>query len=168
MPFIFIWHDISKLLLKLIIIVKKKNKKFMTTLAKQNRQRNETNNLVDLFLNDDVFNFGFMSDEATSSPQYDIIENDNNYIIDLMLPGFKKDNISIDVNDGVLIIDGERKMKEVKYSRKGSFYGKFKKSFTLPENVNINKIDASYNDGILSITIPKEGESKLSKSIKIN
>lgn len=141
----------------------------MTTLARQNRKNNGANNLLDLLINDDVFNLGIISDEATSSPQYDIIEKENKYLLEFMLPGFKKDNVSINVDDNNLIIEGERKEnKETKYSRKGSFYGKFKKLFTLPENVNINKIDASYNDGILSITIPKENESKLNKSIKIN
>jgi len=140
----------------------------MTTLAKQNRQRNRSNDLIDLILNDDIFNFGFMPNETIKSPQYDIINNENNYIINFMLPGFEKKDISININDNTLQITGEHKINESDdYLYKGSFYGKFNKSFTLSDDVNINEIDASLENGILSIKIPKENKAKSNKSIKI-
>ena len=142
----------------------------MTTVAKQNRNRNGLmlNNLFDNLFDDDLF--GFMLNEPTSAPQYDVIENDNEYILEFMLPGFEKDSVSINVEEDTLFIEGERKANEnVKYNRKGSFYGKFKRSFTLPENVETNEIDASFQDGVLSIKLPKRGEKEVSKkSIKIN
>ena len=144
----------------------------MTTVPKQNRNRNGNglmlNNFFDNLLDDDLF--GFVLNEPTYAPQYDIIEKDNEYTLEFMLPGFKKDSVSINVDDDTLFIEGERKVDEnVKYNRKGSFYGKFKKSFTLPEDVEANNIDASFQDGILSIKLPKRSEKKVSKkSIKIN
>lgn len=144
----------------------------MTTVAKQNRNRNKNglmlNNLFDNLFDDDLF--GFMLNEPTSAPQYDVIENDNEYILEFMLPGFEKDSVSINVEEDTLFIEGERKADEnVKYNRKGSFYGKFKRSFTLPENVETNEIDASFQDGVLSIKLPKRSEKEVSKkSIKIN
>ena len=144
----------------------------MTTVPKQNRNRNGNglmlNNFFDNLLDDDLF--GFVLNEPTYAPQYDVIEKDNEYTLEFMLPGFKKDSVSINVDDDTLFIEGERKVDEnVKYNRKGSFYGKFKKSFTLPEDVEANNIDASFQDGILSIKLPKRSEKKVSKkSIKIN
>jgi HSP20 family protein len=140
----------------------------MTTLAKQNRRRNGSNNLIDLMFNDDIFNFGFMPNETITSPQYDIVENENNYIINFMLPGFEKKDISIDIKDNTLQIIGERKINENNnYLYKGSFYGEFNKSFTLSDDININEIDASFENGILSIKVPKENKTKSNKSIKI-
>jgi len=146
----------------------------MTTISKFNTQNhrhgNRPKSLIDLMLNDDEF-FGsnFLPNDVTSSPQYDIIENDNEYVVQFMLPGFKKENINIDVNDNTLIIEGERKIDEnAKYNYKGSFYGKFSRSFTLSDDIAQNKINASFEDGILTIEIPKEKENKSNKKIKIN
>lgn len=137
----------------------------MTTLAKRNRKRNGPDSLIDLIFNgDDFFGLENLPNDAISTPQYDIIEKDNNYIIEFMLPGFKKENISIDIEDNTLLIEGERKVNENnKYNYKGSFYGKFKRSFELPENIEVNSIDASFEDGILSVYIPKKDESKVGK-----
>ena len=105
----------------------------------------------------------------TATPTYDVIEKDNEYVLDLILPGFKKEDVSINVEDDVLTVEGERKVQEkTKYNRKGSFYGQFKKSFTLPENVLVDNIDASFKDGILSVSVPKNEKSKLNKRIEIN
>jgi len=85
-----------------------------------------------------------------------------------MLPGFKKEDVSIDVDDGVLTVKGERTaQEETIFNRKGSFYGKFEKSFTLPEEVLADEISASFEDGILTLEIPKDVEKKLSKTIEI-
>lgn len=138
----------------------------MTTVAKY-RPKNGTIDVFDQIFNDDLFGFD-LRPTTMSTPTYDIIENENEYIVDLMLAGFKKENVSISVDNNVLTIEGERKAQEkTKYNCKGSFYGQFKKSFTLPENVFSDKIDASFSNGILSISIPKDTKSKLSKTIEI-
>lgn len=125
--------------------------------------------LFDRFFDDDIYNWNLDVPATSIVPNHDIIENDEEYLVDFALAGFKKDNVSLDVDNNVLTIEGERTVdEENKYNRKGTFYGKFKKSFTLPENINVEKIDASFNEGILSITIPKIIEKKkLSKIIKI-
>jgi HSP20 family protein len=139
----------------------------MTTLMKYSKPQNGILNLFDSFFDDSMFNLDIPVN--TIIPDYDIVEKDNEYIVDYALAGFKKENIKLDVDNNILTIEGERTAdEEIKYNRKGSFYGHFKKSFTLPQNVIADKIDASFSDGILSIKIPKNEKTKLSKTIKIN
>jgi HSP20 family protein len=99
-------------------------------------------------------------------PTYDVSEIEDAYMLDMVLAGFNKEDVSVEVEDDTLTIKGERKVQEeLKYSRKGSFSGEFVKSFILPKDVLADKIDASFTNGILSIQIPKE--EKLSKAIEI-
>ena len=102
-------------------------------------------------------------------PTADVIENDNEFIVEIMLPGFKREDVSVHIEDDVLGIEGNRKVNDkLNYNRKGSFFGTVKATYQLPEYVIGDKIDASFTDGVLSITIPKDVESKLSKEIKIS
>lgn len=141
----------------------------MTTITKYSKPKNGMVSLFDHFFNDDLYNWDLMPTTNTATPTYDVIEKDNEYVLDLILPGFKKEDVSINVEDDVLTVEGERKVQEkTKYNRKGSFYGQFKKSFTLPENVLVDNIDASFKDGILSVSVPKNEKSKLNKRIEIN
>lgn len=120
--------------------------------------------IFDSMFTDDIFKH----DTPKPVPTYDVSENDDRYILDMILAGFNKEDVSIEVEDDTLNIKGERKVQEeLKYSRKGSFSGEFVKSFILPEDVLADEIDASFTNGILSIQIPKEVEKKLSKSIEI-
>lgn len=81
------------------------------------------------------------------------------YHIEVDLPGVKKEDISIDIKDNQLVISGERSFKEERkekdYYKLESSYGKFQRSFTLPENVDAESIEASSNDGVLEIVLPK-------------
>ena len=118
--------------------------------------------IFDSMFTDDIFKF----DTPKPVPTYDVSENEGVYVLDMVLAGFDKEDVSVEVEDDTLTIKGERKVQdELKYSRKGSFSGEFVKSFVLPEGVLADKIDASFTNGILSIQIPKE--EKLSKSIEI-
>jgi len=138
----------------------------MTTLMKYSKPQNGMLSLFDRFFDDDIFNWNLPVNLAI--PNHDIIEKDNEYIVDFALAGFKKEDVSLNIDNNVLTIEGERKTNEEnKYSRKNTFYGQFKKSFTLPENVDSEKIGASWNDGMLSIVIPKNEKAKLSKTIEI-
>ena len=120
--------------------------------------------MFDTMFNDELFKF----DTPKPVPTYDVIEKDDSYVLDMVLAGFNKEDVSIEVEDDTLTIEGERKVQDdLKYSRKGSFYGEFVKSFILPENVLAEKIDASFTNGILSVTIPKTVEEKLSKTVEI-
>lgn len=120
--------------------------------------------LLDLFFNDD-----FTTNNVEKSPEYDIIEENDKYHVEFMLSGFDKENISAKVEENSLIVKGERKVPEnLKYSRKGSFYGKFEKIFTLPDNIISDKINASFKNGILKVEIPKDVQKELCKVIEIN
>lgn len=103
-------------------------------------------------------------------PMVDTYEKDDAIMIKAELPGLKKDDVSIDVNNNVLSIKGERKdeenVEEDNYYRRERFYGKFQRAFTLPDNVDTDKIEASFKDGILEVKVPKTEESK-GKKIEI-
>jgi len=87
------------------------------------------------------------------------------------LPGVKKEDIKVDLNKGVLTISGERKTKEeVKqedYYKIETYFGKFSRSFTLPDNVDIENIEAKSDNGVLEIVIPKLKDDVSKKSIEI-
>jgi HSP20 family protein len=101
------------------------------------------------------------------TPAVDVFENEENIIIKAELPGVEKKDIHVDVKDGVLSITGERtyenEVKEEKYHRKERAFGRFHRSFALPEGLDPEKIDADYKDGVLKVEIPKPEEKKPKK-----
>lgn len=105
-------------------------------------------------------------------PSVNSREGKDAYYIEIDLPGIKKDDISIDIKDNVLTVSGERKVRdeisEDSYYKIESRYGKFIRSFTLPKNVNLDKIEANSENGVLEIVIPKHEVIKdQPKKIKI-
>ena len=104
-------------------------------------------------------------------PVVDTYEKDDAIMINAELPGVKKEDINIDVKNNILTLSGERKdesdVNEDNYYRSERFYGKFQRSFTLPDNVDADKVDATYKDGVLEVKIPKTGQSS-TKKIEIN
>ena len=120
---------------------------------------------VDSFLNDF---FGYPKvwsvDGASYVPKVDIVENDNTVAMRFEVPGMEKDNFKINVKDNVLTVSGERKSEnEVKsnnYIRSEIRSGSFSRSFTLPETVDVDKIEADYKNGILELTLGKREEAK--------
>ena len=116
---------------------------------------------------DNVFYPAREGDEALSmwnlKPAVDVYDNDNNIVIKAELPGMDKKDIVVHVNGRFLTLKGERssenEVKEDKYHRRERSYGKFERVFTLPAEVDPDKITADYKDGILKIDIPKpEGQ----------
>ena len=83
----------------------------------------------------------------------------------------EKKDFKIEINDNLLEISSEKEAKEErkeqKFFYKGFCYGSFKKSYSLPENINKEKINAGYENGILTITIPKDEQAKVLKQIKV-
>ena len=125
-------------------------------------------NFIDRFFNDDFYG----GKSVTSfSPQVDIAESDKEFEIQFHIPGIQKENISIDVKDDRLTVSGERKMSQEKteknYHTVESSYGTFSRSFYLPDNVNAEKIDASYKDGVLNIVLHKDAKKEMKKNIEI-
>ncbi len=107
-------------------------------------------------------------------PTVNTREDEKSYTVEVDLPGIKKEDIkvNIDPENNTLTISGERKFKnEVKkddYYTLESNYGKFLRTFTLPENVNVEQIDAKSEDGVLNLTLPKiEKEQKEVKEIPV-
>ncbi len=97
-------------------------------------------------------------------PSVDILENDDNFVVKAELPGMDKKDIEIDVKGRVLTLQGERtsesEVKEGAWHRKERTCGKFKRSFTLPTDVDADAIKAVYKNGVLNIDIPKPEERK--------
>ncbi len=97
-------------------------------------------------------------------PEVDVSETDTHFHYELSLPGMKKKEISINVDDNMLTISGERKFEEEK-KQKGRYhimenhYGSFSRSFTLPRNAKTDSIDATYENGMLKISVEKEKKS---------
>ncbi|WP_368029987.1 Hsp20/alpha crystallin family protein [Arcobacter sp. s6] len=93
------------------------------------------------------------------------------YHVDVDLPGVKKEDIKVDINKGILTISGERKVKdEIKeedYYKVETYFGKFSRSFTLPENTDIENIEASSDNGVLEVIIPKLKEDNNKKTITV-
>ena len=105
------------------------------------------------------------------APAVDIFENDNNIVLKAELPDVDPKDVEVRVEDSTLYLKGERKFeKEVKednYHRIERSYGSFARSFALPGSIDSDKVEASYKDGLLTLTIPKREEAK-PKTIKIN
>ena len=90
-------------------------------------------------------------------PSVDISETDSDFAVKAELPGVDKDDVKVMLDNGVLTIKGEKKseVKDEKRHRLECVYGSFVRSFTLPQYVDAEKLQAKYKDGILSLTIPK-------------
>jgi HSP20 family protein len=102
-------------------------------------------------------------DTVDWTPPVDIRETDDGYRIDVELPAVAADDVKVNVKDGVLIVSGERRYEketEGKVHRIERRYGKFTRSFRLPENVNEDKIDATSKNGVLTLSIAKREEVK--------
>lgn len=101
---------------------------------------------------------------AVWSPLTDIREDENKYSLHLDLPGVKKEDVKITYNNGQLAISGERNFekedKNAKYHHIERAFGKYYRSFNLPEKILEDGIDAEFKDGMLNITIPKAEEAK--------
>ncbi len=104
------------------------------------------------------------------APSASTREGEFAYHIELDIPGVKKEEISINNDNNVLTVSGERKFqKELKhesYYKLESAYGKFNRSFSLPKDIDIEHIEAKYSDGVLEIVIPKMVKTE-SKKIEI-
>ena len=110
---------------------------------------------------------GRMSDETGMgmwNPAVDLYEKDDHFVIKAELPGVDKKDIAIDLKDRVLTLSGERsyenEVKEENYYRRERSYGKFQRAFTLPADVDSDKIKAEFKDGLLQIEVPKPEQQK--------
>jgi len=104
-------------------------------------------------------------------PAVNIREANDSFIIELAAPGFEKENFDIDLDNNILTISTIKKEETEKviknYTKKEFDYSEFKRSFTLPETADFEKIDAKYEKGILVVTISKKDEAKVQPKRKI-
>ena len=98
------------------------------------------------------------------APALDVREDKDNLVVKVELPGMKKEEIDVSLNDGLLTISGERKaeekVKDAEVYRAERFVGRFQRTVTLPSAVAADKVSAQYRDGVLTITLPKSEEAK--------
>lgn len=110
---------------------------------------------------------GFFNDSVTtnqSSLPYDVIEKDNHFLLSFDMPGVKEEDIKVEVLENKLTVSGERHSlfsdsEGVRYSSEQR-YGRFLRSFNLPESVETDKIEANFENGVLAIAIPKKEAAK--------
>lgn len=105
------------------------------------------------------------------SPSADISETKKEYLVKADLPDVDKADIHVTVQNGMLVIEGERKKREEEkdetFHRIESFHGKFYRSFSLPDNVNTDKIKAECRNGVLRVHVPKSEPSKSKPAIEV-
>lgn len=114
----------------------------------------------------DIFDTSIFNNNIMKS---DIYEKDGNYIIEIDLPGFKKEEINVDLDDKYLVVKAiKTESIEEKYIKKERYYGEYKRSFYVGD-VKENSIKASYNNGMLSLSFPKvEVDKSRKKQIYID
>jgi HSP20 family protein len=113
-----------------------------------------------------TFGRGEREDESLAAwaPPVDIVEEKDRILVTAELPGFKNDEISIQTENGMLTLSGERRFEketnDKAYHRVERSYGRFVRSFSLPNNVDREKIQARFNDGLLQVELPKREDAK--------
>ena len=122
--------------------------------------------LINEFFNDD-FGVNFLN-RNHSVPSVNTIENDDSFEIDLAVPGMKKDDFSIELDNNVLIISSETSNNVSNENlRLNEFnYSSFQRSFKIPESINLDKIKGNYKNGILKVLLPKKKVS-ISKTNRV-
>ena len=108
---------------------------------------------------------------STFTPSVNTREGEFAYHVDVDLPGVKKEDIKVDLKENVITVSGERRHKEEinekDYYRLETRFGKFSRSFTLPDDADIENIDASSDNGVLEVVIPKLAKAKGVKTIEV-
>ena len=123
------------------------------------------------FYLDDVFD-DFLTTKKEQNMKCDIYEKDGNYHIEMDVPGFSKNDISVEAKNGYLTItasknsENDEEDEKRNYIRRERVYGKYERSFYLGD-LDQDKIDATFTDGCLKITVPKKSEEENKKIIEI-
>jgi HSP20 family protein len=138
----------------------------MTLVKFANGQKNHG---VNPFFNDvfdSILNDSFLSDKlANRVPAVNISETENQFHIELAVPGLKKEDFKINLDKNVLSVSADKKAENVeegkKFSKREYSYNSFTRSFTLPEVADATKIEAEYADGILKLNVAKKEEAKI-------
>ncbi len=135
----------------------------MTLVRYQNQLPSLLNHFFDTELN--TWARKNYSDTDTTLPSVNILEDVDNFKVEVAAPGFEKKDFNIELDNDVLTISSEKQIEnevkeDEKFTKREFSYQSFTRSFTLPELVEGDKIEATYKNGILSIVIPKKEEAK--------
>lgn len=131
--------------------------------------------LFDDFIVKDAFDWGFKNHSATRTtlPSVNIVENNDGFLVEMAVPGMKKEDFLIELDHETLTISSQKESQselkeDARYTRREFSYQSFTRTFHLPQSVIDNsKIDAKYEDGVLLIHIPKKEEAKKLPARKI-
>ncbi len=118
---------------------------------------------------DDIMEDAFSWNKGTFVPELNVYETEKEFEITLALPGMRKEDITISFENNTLTISGERELKEdegTKYHRIESRFGKFERSLPLPNVIDEENINATYENGVLTVSVPKLKE-KAGKKIEV-
>jgi HSP20 family protein len=124
----------------------------------------EMNRMLDNFFRGDIFDEGNFSGTQVFAPAVDISETKDAYVIKVELPGIRKDDVKVTMNNNIVTIAGEKKIEEEK--REGNFYrmersfGAFERSVAIPGPIKPDAIDCRFSDGLLTVSLPKTEEAK--------
>ena len=124
-------------------------------------RKNHTVSNFNPFHDFDELERAFFSDNALSEFKTDIQEDGDNFVLEADLPGFKKEDIKVDIDDDILVIkaehseDKDEKNDNGDYIRRERYYGSYTRSFNVSE-INVDGITASYENGVLTLTMPKK------------
>lgn len=120
-------------------------------------------NGLDIF--DEVFSDPFFGEKENKIMKTDVKEKDGNYILEVDIPGYDKEDIQIELRDGYLTVTAtkneEKEDKKAKYLRRERFSGMCSRSYYVGDNVKEEDIKANFKNGILKIEFPKEAEKKI-------
>lgn len=141
------------------------------TLTRYNRFGNDVVSKRFSDMMDEFFNDAVSARRESFVPSIDVSETDDQFHITAELPGMKKEDINISLENGRLSISGERSFEKEEegktFHRVETQYGSFSRSFQLPDNVSEESIEATYEDGLLNIAIDKS-EDKVKRQIEIS
>jgi HSP20 family protein len=137
----------------------------MTLVKFNNGQKNTVSpwfsDVFDSLINDSILNERLVA----KTPAVNIAETENEFHIELAVPGLKKEDFKINLDKNVLSVSAEKKVENVeegkKYSKREYSYNSFVRSFTLPESADYAKINAEYVDGVLKLNVAKKEEAKI-------
>lgn len=124
-----------------------------------------SSSFFDDFLTKDLFDWSRWANEGSTVPRVNIIESNDSFNVELAAPGMKKEHFQISLENDMLTISSDLSNQELQsadqaYIRREFNFLSFKRSFHLPNTVEVDKIEASYINGILSLYIPKKEEAK--------
>jgi HSP20 family protein len=127
--------------------------------------------IVDEFFGRDFLPNLFEFQTGINMPSVNIVEGKNDFRIEVAAPGLQKDDFKINLDNNVLTISSEKEEKQEekdeRYMRREFSYTSFRRSFSLPQTVEADKISANHNNGVLSISIPKKEEAKVKPAKQI-